>query len=65
MDRIFDVRLFTSFKLSTEVLNLFAIEYKVSLGSTVYTVCEVGICNCWPIERILVFRKLKQIRRWQ
>lgn len=48
----FDVRLFSSFSLSTVVLYFFAIEYRESPDLTVYVVSlelSSGIFRTWPI----------------
>ena len=51
------VKLFKVFNRSTVVLNLLAIEYKLSPFSTWYTLLsssKEGTCNIFPICKILV-----------
>ena len=51
--RVFDGRLFSCFSLSTVVLNLLAIEYRVSPFSTMYVVVDVvlGTRIVWPTDK--------------
>ena len=58
IDKMFDDRLFSSFKLSTVVLNLLAMEYNVSPFCTIYFDVDVvlGISRVWPTESKLVVR---------
>ena len=63
-DRIFDVKLFAVFKLSTVVLNCLAIEYSESPFLTIYASdisSSFGINSCWFICIIFEDKSFKSI----
>lgn len=59
IDSIFDVKLFNSFSLSTDVLYFLAMEYRESPFCTVYVVSSGvldGINRTWPMDKRLLVR---------
>ena len=59
IDSIFDVKLFNSFSLSTDVLYFLAMEYRESPFCTIYVVSSGvldGINRTWPMDKRLLVR---------